>query len=590
MFELKNKLPRILLFILSVVIFISIVLGSIYFIFEFKYANKIYPGIYIGEMNMSGKTLSEAKNIINKKLDSVNQDGITFLYENNKVVVYPINSSSDAAVVDVFIDFKDEKTIDEAMAIGRSGNLLIDAIDKLSPFFKKNHYIKLAVGFDEKKIIDYLKQGFAILNPENATYYFDSEGNLLVRAGKNGKIINFDKSVKTLKSNLDKLDFSSIVLRGFDAQPEISEADCLAMKGDVVNALELTPIKLKYSRKEWAINQEDFLKMIALSKKNSILSVNLDREKIKKYIEEKVAPEIDRDSVLPKFTVNEGKVENFEPGGEGRKLDVDMAVNSVSNLLIVPFEELNLSVNEIPVSSAGEDKNVLGIKEIIGEYTLKFDGSTTARIANIKNGAKSLNGLLLKSGEEFSTLKALGSVDEAHGYVKEAVIRGNAISYDFGGGLCHVSTTLFRAVLDSGLPVTMRKNHSYDMPYYEPAGVDATIYDPDPDFRFINDMPNYVLLQAEVSKGSLTIQIWGTKDGRTVNRTEPVMYNIVRPKPTKIVGTYTLATGQRKCTYAAYNGSDTYFDYEVAYSSGEVKKERFSSHYVPRQGVCLVGL
>jgi len=128
------------------------------------------------------------------------------------------------------------------------------------------------------------------------------------------------------------------------------------------------------------------------------------------------------------------------------------------------------------------------------------------------------------------------------------------------------------------------------MPYYEPAGVDATIYDPDPDFRFINDMPSYVLLQAEVSKGSLTIQLWSTKDGRTVNRTEPVMYNIVRPRPTKIVGTYTLATGQRKCTYAAYNGSDTYFDYEVTYPSGEVKKERFSSHYVPRQGVCLVGL
>ena len=270
MFELKNKLPRILLFILSVVTLISIVLGSIYFIFEFKYANKIYPGIYIGEMNMSGKTLSEAKNLINKKLDSVNQDGITFLYENNKVIVYPINSSLDAAVIDVFIDFKDEKTIDEAMAIGRSGNLLIDTIDKLSPFFKKNHYIKLAVGFDEKKIINYLKQGFAILNPENATYYFDSEGNLAVKAGKNGKVINFDKSVKTLKNNLDKLDFSSIILRGFDAQPEILEADCLAMKGDVVNALDLTPIKLKYDKKEWTIDQENFLKMIALSKKNNI--------------------------------------------------------------------------------------------------------------------------------------------------------------------------------------------------------------------------------------------------------------------------------------------------------------------------------
>ena len=82
----------------------------------------------------------------------------------------------------------------------------------------------------------------------------------------------------------------------------------------------------------------------------------MDRDKIKKYIEDNIASEIDRDPVLPKFTVNEGKVENFEAGGEGRRLDVDSTANSLNNLLIVPFSELNLSVNEMPVSSAGEGK------------------------------------------------------------------------------------------------------------------------------------------------------------------------------------------------------------------------------------------
>jgi len=196
----------------------------------------------------------------------------------------------------------------------------------------------------------------------------------------------------------------------------------------------------------------------------------------------------------------------------------------------------------------------------------------------------------LKPGEEFSMLKALGSIDEEHGYMKEAVIKDNAISYEFGGGLCHTSTTLFRTVLDAGLPITMRHNHSYNMPYYQPAGIDATIYDPYPDFKFINDTKNHILIQAKANNKEMTIELWGVKDGRVVTKIEPVIYDIVKPKPTKIIMTYTLSSGQRKCTYAAYDGADAYFDYEVAYADGTVKKERFSSHYIPRQGVCLVGI
>lgn len=566
-------------------------MGLFYYIFEIKYADKIYPGVYVGGMNMNGKTSSEAKNLINEKLNIVNQEGISFYYDDNKVTVYPINSSSDAAVVDVLVNFKVDETINKAMLFGRSGNLVNDFEDRLDIILGSNHYIKLIVNFDNDKIINDLKQGFSILNPQNAGYYFDSENNLSIKQGRAGKVIYYEASMNTLRNNLGELDFSNIILKGNDANPEISEADCLAMKDKVESILALAPIKLKYNKDEWIIDKASLLEMVVLSKKESNLFVDLDKNKIKKYIEENVATEINQDYVLPKFTLNDGKVENFAPGKEGRELDVDLTVNSLAGLLTNPFEELNLSVKIIPYSNKNEGVNdILGIKEIIGKYSLGFDGSTNARTSNIKNGAKSLNGLLLKPGEEFSMLEALGSIDEEHGYVKEAVIKGNAISYEFGGGLCHTSTTLFRATLDAGLPITMRQNHSYNMPYYQPAGIDATIYSPSPDFKFINDTGNYILIQAEVKNKELTIELWGIKDGRTVNRTEPVIYNIVKPNPNKIIKTYSLASGQVKCTYAAYDGADAYFDYEVTYPDGTVKKERFSSHYIPRQGVCLVGI
>ena len=169
------------------------------------------------------------------------------------------------------------------------------------------------------------------------------------------------------------------------------------------------------------------------------------------------------------------------------------------------------------------------------------------------------------------------------------MIKNDTIVYEFGGGLCHLSTTLFRATLSAGLPITMRQNHSYHMPYYEPAGMDATIYYPMPDFKFINDTGKHILIQAELRDGGLSIELWGTNDGRIINISEPVIYNIVKPNPTKIIKTNTLPSQKMECTLIPYDGLDAYFDYEIIYPSGEVRKKRFESHYIPRQGICLLG-
>jgi vancomycin resistance protein YoaR len=197
---------------------------------------------------------------------------------------------------------------------------------------------------------------------------------------------------------------------------------------------------------------------------------------------------------------------------------------------------------------------------------------------------------LIKPGEEFSLIKALGKIDGTTGYLQELVIKENKTTPEYGGGLCQIGTTLFRAVVNSGLPVTMRRNHSYRVAYYEPAGTDATIYDPLPDFRFMNDTGKALLLQTKISGDKAVFTFWGTRDGRTVSSTKPVIYNIVKPGPTKLVETTDLKPGEKKCTEKAHNGADAYFDYQVIYPSGEEKKVRFSSHYVPWREVCLVGV
>jgi len=121
--------------------------------------------------------------------------------------------------------------------------------------------------------------------------------------------------------------------------------------------------------------------------------------------------------------------------------------------------------------------------------------------------------------------------------------------------------------------------------------MDATIYDPWPDMKFINDTNNYILIQTNIVGTKLYFEFWGTKDGRQITISDSVIYNIVSPGPTKEVETEDLEPGKKKCTESAHAGADAYFDYKVEYSDDrEVFEERIRSHYVPWQAVCLIGV
>jgi vancomycin resistance protein YoaR len=126
--------------------------------------------------------------------------------------------------------------------------------------------------------------------------------------------------------------------------------------------------------------------------------------------------------------------------------------------------------------------------------------------------------------------------------------------------------------------------------YYEPAGTDATIYGPHPDYRFINDTGNHILIQTHIEGDELVYEFWGTKDGRIATQTTPVVYNITSPPPTKYIETLDLSVGKVKCTERAHKGADTSFDYSVAYPDGGVRDVTFNSHYRAWQEVCLIGV
>lgn len=238
----------------------------------------------------------------------------------------------------------------------------------------------------------------------------------------------------------------------------------------------------------------------------------------------------------------------------------------------------------------GEDAERLGIHELVGRGDSNFSGSPTNRRKNIAIGADRLHRALIKPGETFSTMKTLGPITGEAGWLPELVIKGNQTTPEFGGGLCQIGTTAFRAALNAGMPIMERRNHSYRVRYYEPAGTDATLYDPSPDFKFKNDSAHYLLITKDLRKDDVSFLIWGTKDGRAASTTTPVVTNIIQPPPKKTIETTDLKPGEIKCTESAHAGATASFDYSVLYADGRQATSTFRSVYRPWQAVCLVGV
>jgi vancomycin resistance protein YoaR len=238
--------------------------------------------------------------------------------------------------------------------------------------------------------------------------------------------------------------------------------------------------------------------------------------------------------------------------------------------------------------------NNLGIRELIGTGTSLFQHSIPGRIYNVTLASSRLNGILVAPGEVFSFNNALGDVSAFTGYKQAYVIQNGRTVLGDGGGVCQVSTTLFRSVLNAGLPVIERTAHAYRVGYYEEdssPGLDATVFSPSPDLKFKNDTKNYILIQTVVDPDTLrlTFYLYGTKDGRQVTISTPAVSNQTPPPPDLYQDDPTLPVGEIKQVDFSAWGANVYFTRQVVKNGKTIISETFNSNYRPWQAIYLRG-
>ncbi len=223
------------------------------------------------------------------------------------------------------------------------------------------------------------------------------------------------------------------------------------------------------------------------------------------------------------------------PHINGRELDVDATLARFMGQINTDNHAVPLILKDIsPLAHSGATAAELGITELITETTTWFYGSSDARKHNIARAAANFYGVVVAPGEEFSFNRYLGSVSETDGYEVGLIIIGGRTLRGVGGGVCQVSTTLYQTAFWSGFPIVERWEHGYMVGYYndgEGPGMDATVYSPLVDFRFINNTPYHLLIENYYNEEfeSLTFKFYSTSMGRRVVKTEPVFENIVPP-------------------------------------------------------------
>lgn len=540
----------------------------------------IFPNTFIAGVNVSSlppekASLFLAENIeVPEKIILVANDTPWVIKTEEINLIYDYSSSATAAY---------ERT--------RTGNIFYDFAKRATSLFVRTN-LGLRMSLDEEKLQSALSviAGEITLEPVYPSVEV-IRNQISVEKGKVGT----DLDVKILRAKIGQvLAFASsepivIPLKEIDPTLTDEEAQVLADRAEKLKNKVLT---LKFEFQTFTYKGNQLLGLLDAKKEY--------RQGAIEELANEIAKIINREPQDSVFVFEEGRVKEFAPSKDGVTLNSEALTEKIKeSLIILETSEDTLVSIVVPVERKAPkiqtgDVNNLGIKELIGRGSSRFAGSIANRIYNISLASSRFKGVLVAPGEIFSFNNVLGDVSIFTGYKQAYIIKDGKTILGDGGGVCQVSTTLFRAALNAGLPIIERRAHAYRVAYYEqdsPPGLDATVYAPTTDLKFKNDTPGHILIQpvVDTKKAFLAFEIYGTSDGRTARTSRPVVTDVVAPPEDLYQDDPTLPAGTIKQVDFKAWGAKVIFNYTVEKDGETIYQKTFVSNFRPWQAVYLRG-
>lgn len=565
----------------------------IYISFRARYDQLIFPQTFIGTMPVTGLSEKQAEA---KQIEAINK-----FVEGKKLTILVEGKEWELPLTVIRPQYNPTETAFAAYASGRTGTIE-EQLRNQWQNFNQGVTIVPRVTLDEEALEMWLATLAAQLTtPPIPPHIAVTDGRqktptVKVVPGQDGRVLETETIKAMVRERVINWNNEPIQAQvstvAVIKDPQILEEAKQTAEKLLTKELKLT-VDDPYVVSEWQLKGPEMIDLIEIGN-------GFDQNKIRTYLSA-AAEGINREPTNAKFNfnANANKVEEFVAAKNGLNLDVEKSTATVNEALMTLTQggeatQTALAVTITKPTISMENANDLGIKELLGRGTSTYKGSIPTRVHNVGLAATRINGSLVPPGETFSFNEAVGEVSSQTGYQQAYVIKNGRTQLGDGGGVCQDSTTVFRAALNAGLPISERKAHAYRVGYYEQdtkAGIDATVYAPSPDLKFINDTPAHLLIQAKADEPNraLTVEIYGTSDGRTSEIKNHVVWDITPPPPDVYIDDPTMKAGQVKQVDWKAGGAKAKFDYLVRRNGEVIMEKTFYSTYKPWAAVFMRG-
>jgi vancomycin resistance protein YoaR len=511
-------------FVIAIVVFLLVNLAA-----GAVFSGRVYPGVSAAGLPLAGLKLSQASALLTITPGYPENGRLTLVYGERQWVVTP-------AQLGVFSD--PQATASIAYQTGRGGSLAQIILDRVQ-LLRGGVEIHPSFLYNENIAVDYLESIAAEINQPLREASLELSGtDVIVNNGQPGRALDIPSTLAVITTQIQLMQDATIPLVVLESQPLVLDASA---QGELARELLSQPFKfvlpaeLGSEADEWQLEPASLATMLTFESVHNGDSGELQlvvNQTLAAGFLESLRDDTETYAKNARFIFNDDTkvLDLLTPAVIGRDLNITRTIENMNASLKDGRHRADLafSITE-PAVTDNKTGAELGITELVYAHTSYFRGSSSDRVQNIKTASASFHGLLIPPGGILSMSNELGDISLDNGYAEALIILGGQTITGVGGGVCQVSTTLFRTVYFAGYPILERYAHAYRVGYYEQtsggrdqnlAGLDATVFVPLVDFKFKNDTPYWLLMETYVnSNQSLTWKFYSTKDGRVVNHT-----------------------------------------------------------------------
>jgi len=567
--------------------------------FQAHYADRIYPGVRVGWVDLSGLTVDEATELLSSEYVYPHQ-GVILLRDGDQYW------QLSPAETGLFLG--SEFNARAAYDLGRSGAAVTRLVEIFGAW-RHGTVFPVKMLFDERITTETLQAIAEQIDRPTVEASLRIDGaEVIISPGQVGRTMDVPATLTLVKERVELLLDGEIPIVVEESSPVILD---VTEQAEIAEMILSQPLVLKLPKAEagghgpWRFNREEVARMLVIERVEApdgeTYQVELSSELLRSFLES-IAPDLYVQGRNAKFMFNDDtrELEVVEPSITGQHLDVEASLALINESVTAGEHEITLDLEyTLPEVTSEATAESLGITELVSVHTSYFYGSSSSRKQNIATASSRFYGVLVAPGETFSMAEVLGDVSLDTGYEEAWIIYGDRTIKGVGGGVCQVSTTLFRTVFFGGYPILERHPHAYRVTYYEQtasggydpdlAGLDATVYVPLVDFKFKNDTEYWLLMETYVGSNSLTWKFYSTSDGRRVEWHTSGLTNVQEPPDPLYQENSDLAKGEVVQVDWEVKGADVTVTRYVHLGDTIIYDDIFVTHYMPWRAVYEYG-